>query len=278
MKSKRLFAAAAAIALLAPLGARANIVLNMTTTGAQQADLNGAIYAQTDAQPTGTGNIRSFVRVQQTQSDTKFSEEGYNTDRRPVQFDEYTDPNFTRSVLITQVPVVSILGVDYRQFLLDINQNNGNGNLLSLNRVEIYLTDNPSITGFDPNAPVGTGFGSSANLVYSLDGGLNGDGRVELDYDLNGGSGEGDMFLYVRNDLFLSAFDGSGINVVLYSQFGTPPGPNSTNDGFEEWATLGVGPTLQILETPEPASLAMALSGAIPLGLWVVRRRKRATA
>jgi len=198
---KKVLAVSAGIVLFAPMGAKATTTIDLTTnTSPAVNDGNGAIYERTDSQSTGTGVIRSFVREQAQGGGN--NEQGYNTDNRPVQFDELTDPNFTRSVLITQVPIVSIGGVDYRQFLLDINQNNGNGNLLSLNRIQVYLTDNPSITGFDPNASASNGFGSNANLVYSLDGGPNGDTTVALNYDLNSGSGSGDMFLYVRNDLF----------------------------------------------------------------------------
>jgi len=273
---KKVLAVSAGIVLFAPMGAKATTTIDLTTnTSPAVNDGNGAIYERTDSQSTGTGVIRSFVREQAQGGGN--NEQGYNTDNRPVQFDELTDPNFTRSVLITQVPIVSIGGGDYRQFLLDINQNNGNGNLLSLNRIQVYLTDNPSITGFDPNASASNGFGSNANLVYSLDGGPNGDTTVALNYDLNSGSGSGDMFLYVRNDLFTAASNGSNNNVVLYSQFGNPPGPNSTNDGYEEWATLGEGPSL-LTAVPEPASIGMALLGVIPLGLCGMYRRKRATA
>ena len=61
---------------------------------------------------------------------------------------------------------------------------------------------------------------------------------IRLDYSLNAGSGSGDMFLYVLDAVFDAVFTAGFTNVILYSQFGLNPGPNRSNDGFEEWATL----------------------------------------
>src|SRR5262245_6236332 len=95
-------------------------MIDLTTPGSD-GTANGAIYQQCDAQPTGTGVIRSFVRVQGAASGSSV-EQGYNTDGRPLQFDENKSPQFTRSLTLGDVPIVSVDGVDYRQFLLDINQ------------------------------------------------------------------------------------------------------------------------------------------------------------
>src|SRR5262245_30513946 len=80
----------AVTALASPLRAD---MLDLTTAGAS-GFINGAFFQQTGPQPTGTGAIQSFVRIQRN-----VSEQGYNTDYRPVQFDEKSDPNFTRSLL-----------------------------------------------------------------------------------------------------------------------------------------------------------------------------------
>ena len=61
--------------------------IDLTTAGASAELDNGAIVQQTDAQPTGTGFIQSFVRIQGAASGGG-SQEGYNTDGRPLQFDE----------------------------------------------------------------------------------------------------------------------------------------------------------------------------------------------
>src|SRR4051812_2312785 len=95
-------------------------VVDLTHHGAIDS-ANGAIFRQYDAQPTGTGVINSFVRIQ-TPNAKSTVQQGYNTDHRPVQFDENPSPQFTRLLRLDDVPEVDIGGVKYREFLLDINQ------------------------------------------------------------------------------------------------------------------------------------------------------------
>src|SRR5947207_15075112 len=83
---------------------------------------NGGLYNVVAPHPTGTGVVQSFLRVQQ-----KGTEQGFNTDARPmlcdgITCDDKTDPNFTRNLLTSDVPVVTINGHTYRQFFLDINE------------------------------------------------------------------------------------------------------------------------------------------------------------
>src|SRR3989442_1746946 len=84
---------ASAIAILAIAGPAVATTVDLTTAGSS-GTLNGALFQQTDPIPTGTGVIDSFVRVSAANQDI---EQGYNTDGRPVAYDEITDPNFTRS-------------------------------------------------------------------------------------------------------------------------------------------------------------------------------------
>src|SRR5439155_13939178 len=87
------------------------------TTAGSLGTLNGAQFRQVDAQPTGSGVIDSFVRLQ-AQGAKQTVEQGYNTDARPTQFDENSSPTFTRSLRLSDVPVVTIGGVEYREFLV----------------------------------------------------------------------------------------------------------------------------------------------------------------
>jgi len=124
-------------------------------------------------------------------------------------------------------------------------------------------------------------FGSDATEVFRLSDFSATTWEVLLNASLNSGSGSGDMFLYVRASAFQPAF---GNNVILYSQFGNPPGGSATNDGPEEWALFGVpganpcvsvscGPGPQDVPVPEPASLLLLGTG---LGMVAkhVRRKK----
>src|SRR4051794_25129826 len=92
------------------------VLVDLSTAGAT-ASATGAVFQQCNAQPTGTGIIHSLLRTQATGT-----EQGYNTDARPLQLDENKSPQFTRSLSLAQVPIVTLNGVAYRQFLLDINQ------------------------------------------------------------------------------------------------------------------------------------------------------------
>ncbi len=200
-------------------------VLDLTTAKAQAAAPSGAIVQQTDAQPTGTGFIHSFVRLQGAAGGGG-SEQGFNTDGRPLQFDENKSPKFTRSLKLADVPVVNVGGTLYREFLLDINQRSSSP-LLSVDEVKIYLAGVGNLTSLAGRA-----------AAFDLDAG--GDVSVKLNAGLNSGSGSGDMRLLVPN----AAFAGADPNafLYLYSKMGGVAGATA-NGGFEEWAVKATGGT-----------------------------------
>jgi hypothetical protein len=194
--------------------------LDLTAPGAQATD-GVAIFQQASPQPTGSGVIHSFVRLHAGGNGAV--EQGYNTDARPLQYDENSSPTFTRSLRLTEAPVVVLNGVGYREFLLDINQKSSSP-LLSLDELRIYLGGAPNLTGYDPATRQLAGLPP----VYDLDAG--GDNTVLLNARLSHGSGSGDLFLYVPDALLTAA---GGDYLYLYSKFGTTV---AGNGGFEEWA------------------------------------------
>ncbi|MCI0461044.1 MAG: hypothetical protein L0Z62_29195 [Gemmataceae bacterium] len=193
------------------------------TTRESSGEINGAIFRQADAQPTGTGVINSFVRLQAL-GNKSGAQHGYNTDARPLEFNETKSPQFTRSLRLSEVPVVNLGGKAYREFLLDINQRSSQP-LLSLDELRLYSGTHGDLRGYDCTTVTLAGLAP----VYDMDG--VGDSWVLLDYSLNHGSGSGDMYFYAPDEAFASAAADSF--VYLYSKFGGQYAPSA---GFEEWA------------------------------------------
>jgi hypothetical protein len=255
-------AALAATALL-PSSSRADSLF-LTSPGAV-VTANGALFYQTNTQPTGTGVIDPFVRIQRTGT-----ESGYNTDGQ-IEFDTKDTNNWTRSLPLNSLQAVTIGGVQYYQFLLDINEaGSDTKRRLSLNEVQVYLGDSPSLSGFKD----GTGFAGHSKPVYDLDGA--GAKTIELDYKLNGGSGSGDMFMYVPTSLFTQYDTNKYGYVYLYSAFGQP---NGSDAGFEEWAALKKTSTQPPPPNGVPAPPGLVLAG-MGLGCLLLGRfrTRRATA
>jgi len=285
--------------------ARADTVLNLTSAPSS-GTLNGATFSTNFNNPTGTGVIRSFVRMQA--SNNTF-ESGFNTDAQingqSLTLDDVAG-NFTHSIRVGDLQKVNGQYV----FFLDANQTNQNGGLpaagLSLLQLQLFVgttgTPTPNTFGTLANPLAGqpsqpdsfklfTGFSSpGTTLVYNMDFGVApnqqdpGNNMVNINTGLNNGSGSGDLTVTVDASLF-----GNDPNafVYLYASYGTPD-PNGqisaanggtyygNNDGFEEWSAL-FGPN-SIEAVPEPSTMALALSGLVSAGLAGLRRLRRTRA
>ena len=148
----------------------------------------------------------------------------------------------------------------------------------ALNKIYLSNTIYPASVPGLPNPP--SDVSTLGVLIWDLDGNLVApvtDRWVKLNYDLNAGSGSGDMRLFVPNSLFTGGFQ----YVYLYSQFGGEGGAFVNNDGYEEWA-VRTGLTCEQTNTcepppqiPEPSSLLLLGSGLLgALGFGVSRKRR----
>ena len=236
------------------------------TTAGSSGTANGGFFQQINPQSTGTGVIDPFLRIQ-----ANGTEQGFNNNVDVFTLDDVAKggQTFNHDIQLSSVPiVVNPTGApagSYYQFLLDINEPNGASQaLLSLHELEIWLKDSPITSLSDPGVYSDL-TGSGAVLSWDLDSGppnSDGDSVIELNYNLNAGSGAGDMFAYIP----VSALGTDGSKYVyLYSAFGNP---NASGDGFEEWSVLTATP----IPLPAAAWMGMALLGGTG-AVGFIRRR-----
>ena len=231
------------------------------------ADLNdGALIEQSFLAVVGTGNLNPFVRIQASPV-----EDGYNTSHRlsgnpkivyhdGSATDDTTDPS-THDLLLNTVPIVSFEGSLYREFRLDLNEDQSSGVLLSLDDVRIWTGIHPFINNLNidtdeyehySSANSQTSDGTATGTpVWSLEDGW----WVVMDSSLSAGSGNlGDARLLVPVGDFGEAGEACPYNptadcdyfVYFYSQFGVHNPAEST---FEEWSVRDVPFITKTVET-----------------------------
>ena len=174
---------------------------DLTLPGAS-VKINGAIFqALTSSDPSGSGAFNSFVRIDSKSLVIK----GYNTDFRPLQFDEKSSPSFTRSLLLSDIPPIWEENTIYRAFDLDINQKGRKSEAyLTVDEIELYETPYADLCGYPFDGSGGGQTGCSTNntatLIWDMD--AFGDSFVLLDSRNGPGSGKREMRLLVPDSLF----------------------------------------------------------------------------
>src|SRR5262245_13281379 len=134
-------------------------VFNLTTAGSQ-AVTSGFIAQQIDGAP-----IQDFTRF------VRFAggsiEQGYNTTGNS-QFDEIRGPNIHPALTLGQIPTVTIGGVTYREFILNINQSILSPRL-SVDELQIFTASGSNLHNYRPGQDELRG----ATRVFDMDAGPN---------------------------------------------------------------------------------------------------------
>jgi hypothetical protein len=215
---------------------------------------NDGQFVWTDEQPTGTGVIAPFVRIQ-----ADGTEQGYNTSGG-TPFDEKAGI-WTHDIQFSdlQTTTVELNGTQYFQVLLDVNEPGGTKSVISLDQLQFYSSAIGSQTTTDV-ASLGT-------LHWSLDGA--GDSYVLLDASRNNGSGSGDMYAYIP----VAAFAGvvSTDYIYMFSRFGDQMAADGTTEGgFEEWSLVN-----NMSPVPEVGALFPIVGLVAAIGCTQLLRRRR---
>jgi hypothetical protein len=209
---------------------------------------------------------------------------GYNTDQRPFTADNPdiagNTAQFCRSIAVNSAAVVTINGVAYHEFVLDLNQT-GSQPFISLDDLKVFLGNAPNLTGSGAG-PV-PNFGANATQIYDMQSGPDGASTV-LMQDFFTGSGKAEYFV----DIPVADFTLNGTMpnlpntnpfIYLYCHFGAFTGTGSTGnttwtavDGYEEWAVEN-GPFLSTISTTihevTPTAMALPNPGTVPAGATV---------
>ena len=226
----------AAVIAFVPTAHAVVVDLDSPGEGPVTTDLN-VIWSQTAVQPTGTGVIDPFLRVEATSSTKGEVTEGYNTS--DAQGNNPMDDKggiWTHDVLVSDLAVVN----GYYVFLLDANQvgdNSAGGAKLTLSQFKIYTSATPADDSFSTAAQLDAAFGTadynmrldriSGSLISGVDLAV----QQTHNFPSNNGSGSGDLLVYIPTSLFTA-----GAYLILYTEYGD--GTYKNNDGFEEWASL----------------------------------------
>ncbi len=249
INSKKLSAVALVVSatVFASGVARATIV---DLVNGDSGSINGAVFQFTQQQPTGTGVIRPFLRVQADPV-----EQGYNTSGG-TPYDDKAGPwthNLTFGDL--QTSTVSLNGTSYFKLLLDVNEPGGSKSIISLDQLQFYTSSQGSLTT--------TTISDLGTLRYSFGSG----DAVTLDASRNHGSGSGDMYAYIPTSAF--AGTSSSDYVYMYVHFGDA---DPSQGGFEEWALVANATPVPEMGTLFPV---FGLVAAVVLAHALRRRKQR---
>lgn len=226
------------------------VVLDLSTAAISSGTINGAQFYNSSVVGFGSGTAVDFLT---------FGGSGYNTEGAI----EFGTGNRHDAINRSTLGLVEIGGTLYREFAFDMNEPGNQNSLLSLDTVEIYISNVGNLTGYD--------FAGAATLIYDMDFGE--DSWIKLDAALQGGPGSGssDLLMYIPDALFAGSIYGDDPFVYLYSETGGQGGALANHAGDEAWVYL----SSEVAPVPLPAAAWLFLSGFLGLIGYSTRRSRR---
>lgn len=238
--------------------ASADIVdLTTSSSGVVHTIYGDAIFTTNFLQPAGTGVFDPFLTIQ-----AKGTEQGYNTSKGV--FDTKREPQWNHEIRLSDLAKVTIEGVQYYSFLIDINEPNSSAtSTISLDALKIFTStkagqttanvENLGVKRFDLDLP------SDSYIKYN---------------DLNSGSGQADIAFFIPTSAFIGA--SASDYVYMYQLFGAHISASenfdgTTQGGFEE---TRIGVAVPVPEVSTFVPLTSVLFGVI--GVGYIRRRRSA--
>ena len=190
-------------------------------------DIGGVIFTDAANTGSGTGNYNTFLAI----SDNDGTEEGFNSDDTPGidPSNANIDHAKTHTVKLSDLVIVTVEGVQYYEFRVDLNESNSDPNAqISLDQFKLFSSSNGAIEDKT------TLF--SQNVIYDMDAG--GNVSVLLSDAESSGSGNDDYAVLVPITEF-AGLDPTTTYVYLYVEMGAadPVAPDTwdATATFEEW-------------------------------------------
>ena len=147
-------------------------VLDLTAAGSF-GTLNDAIVHHMDATwasangdlSHGTGPLQVVLGVNHTGTET-----GYNTTATPLQTG--MDTTVAQALTLSQVPVVTVNGNQYYEFVLNVNEpTSANARKLSVDGLQFFVSDVSNLTNYNANKNTLGTLANKVSPVYDLDAG-----------------------------------------------------------------------------------------------------------
>ncbi len=163
---------------------------------------------------TEEDEVYTFLRIESLPGSA--TTEGYNTDASLVKSENTEKQQLSHSLKLSDVPIVSIGGKDYREFILNINElGKTKENLelakIVLEKLQIFLGNAPNLANYPT-------FNGKASKTFEID------QHSVLLQDINSDRGSHDYFVYISNNFFTDSNKGAKKYVYLFSKFSDAEG------------------------------------------------------